>query len=541
MRIPKPIRHNLHFLLAETSAQAANLQSLLKDSSPTKAQQLLERRGYSHSLKMRIHHGCIEGMQHADTRNSHETYSLRAAEAIASKLDRLTELIQDCAGHLVGSRRRRVFRALISAQLLDEILGGIQLARIGLDETQTQSAVKLGKLARRVRTLYQDFFQREANDVNEKHSQDFIAVLLIAQRLNEMGVILLDISEAMLSAMLGHPLNVDRFSLLESTLTDLGVESVGVESIAQTKSGSNVSGIANGNGKKRRYAAILKDGQKKKLIDERDRVESWHEIFPGLAPRILSYRQDGSNAALLVEHLPGQTLEQILLNGSDKLFASSLKHLNKTLRAIWTQTKRQEKTPAQYMEQLRKRLGSVRQIHKELGQHGVSICGANAPSLERLIKTAAQHEQRATPPFSVYIHGDFNLDNVIFNPKKKSIRFVDLHRSRFSDYVQDVSVFMVSNYRLQVLDARTRRRIRFAATTLYEFADDFARQQDDDTFELRLAFGLARSFITSTRFILDDSLAKRMYLRGYYLLERIVEHRDTRDGKLRLPIRELFS
>ena len=91
------------------------------------------------------------------------------------------------------------------------------------------------------------------------------------------------------------------------------------------------------------------------------------------------------------------------------------------------------------------------------------------------------------------------------------------------------------------MKALTRRRIRYAATNLYQFAADFARQQEDDTFELRLAFGLARSFITSTRFILDDSLAKRMYLRGYYLLERIIEHGDARGGKLQLPIKELFS
>ena len=67
---------------------------------------------------------------------------------------------------------------------------------------------------------------------------------------------------------------------------------------------------------------------------------------------------------------------------------------------------------------------------------------------------------------------------MIYDPLDKKVRFIDLHRSRYQDYVQDVSVFMVSNYRLQVLDAGTRARIADVAsdgeqtldgTTLGEF------------------------------------------------------------------------
>ena len=42
----------------------------------------------------------------------------------------------------------------------------------------------------------------------------------------------------------------------------------------------------------------------------------------------------------------------------------------------------------------------------------------------------------------------------------------------------------------------------------------FARKSGDATFEMRLALALARSFATSTRFILDKSLAGGMFLRG---------------------------
>ena len=150
------------------------------------------------------------------------------------------------------------------------------------------------------------------------------------------------------------------------------------------------------------------------------------------------------------------------------------------------------------------------------------------------------YEERLQPPFSVYIHGDFNLDNIIYDPLEKKINFIDLHRSRYMDYVQDVSVFMVSNYRLQILDAPLRRRILGVAQDFYGFARRFARKAGDDSFELRLALGLARSFATSTRFILDQTLARAMFLRARYLIELVLAANPKRPERFRIPIEEIF-
>ena len=153
----------------------------------------------------------------------------------------------------------------------------------------------------------------------------------------------------------------------------------------------------------------------------------------------------------------------------------------------------------------------------------MSVCGHRIPAFETLLKKAKTAEAKVKPPFSVYIHGDFNVDNIIYDPMEKRINFIDLHRSSYMDYIQDVSVFMVSNYRLQILEARSRERILSVARRFHRFAAKFARDAGDDTFEYRLAFGLARSFATSTRFVLDKSLARAMYLRARYLIERAIE------------------
>lgn len=543
MQLPAPIRNNLYFLLAETTAQMGDLQVLLESAAQPVARRSLDRRGYAYNLKMRIHDGCLNEVRRAKSKKTLDFYSLRAAEAIASELERLIDLSHECIRQIGGPRRGGLFKTLSSSKLLDDVMDGLDLTGQGLDEDDARTALKIGKSARKVRRKYDTFFQRYARTLKKaKRPEEGVSVLLVAHRVKEMGSALVNVSEAIMSANMGHPMHLDRFRFLETALEDLGMDGgaggAEVETIAETKSGSGISGIAGAD--QDGYRAIFKDGAKDKLKEERESVESWHEIFPGLAPQILSYRKRGASASLLIEHLPGFTFEQVLLNESDELLRKTVRHLTKTVNAVWKETKRSKKVQANHMGQLRKRLDDVLKVHAEFGRGAGRVCGARTPSLDELITAAEKIEAKLAAPFSVYIHGDFNLDNIIFDPDEKRINFIDLHRSCYSDYVQDVSVFMVSNYRLQVLDRKTRKRINLVASEFYDFAADYAKKHKDKTFELRLAFGLGRSFITSTRFILDKVLAKNMYLRGVYILERALEHTEKTAPEFKLPVRELF-
>ncbi|MBU1297265.1 MAG: aminoglycoside phosphotransferase family protein, partial [Gammaproteobacteria bacterium] len=72
------------------------------------------------------------------------------------------------------------------------------------------------------------------------------------------------------------------------------------------------------------------------------------------------------------------------------------------------------------------------------------------------------------------------------------------------------------------------------------FGRRFASRQQDVTFEVRLAAGLARSFATSTRFIFDKKLASRMHLRARYLLERLAKLSPEQAQTFTLPLKELY-
>jgi aminoglycoside phosphotransferase len=379
---------------------------------------------------------------------------------------------------------------------------------------------------------------------NSNATEDLIASLLVSHCIEQMGDTLLNISEAVISVNLGYIVNSDRYHSLQTSIEHLGVDDTSrglvIEPLAETRSGSAISGITTQDSDDDGYVAIFKDGEKRKLKEERQGLENWHEIYPGLAPRILSYHKRRQSAALLIEHLAGLTFENILLHESRGLLWETLGRLNQTLESVWRETRTKKPVCANYMRQLARRLDDVYSIHPEFRQGDIRLCGRKVTAYNSLVKQVLAREAQLCAPFSVYIHGDFNVDNIIYDPVEKRINFIDLHRSRYMDYVQDVSVFMVSNYRLQILDLPLRRRILQLTRDFYRFSAEFADKAGDHTFEIRLALGLARSFVTSTRFILDKSLAGAMFMRSRYLLEQVLATDPGQEKSFRVPIREIF-
>jgi hypothetical protein len=487
---------------------------------------------------MRIHGSCFT---HIGSLNKNsDMLSMRAMESISTDLERITELCRDCVHSVDSISNRRCLQVKSYASLLEHVIKGVRLVENAMNGHDSQVALKVGAAKRRMSTSLQQLMERYTQALKKgKNTEDFITAIFVVRAVEQMGDALLNISEALISANLGQPVNIERYHSLKDSVARLDLDSVAIESLAETRSGSNISAIS-ADGDDNGYVAIFKEGQKRKVKEERQGVENWHEIFPGLAPKILSYRKRGQSASLLIEHLAGLTFEQILLNESRPLLDETCRQLTRTLDSVWKETRNKKVVAAGHMEQLASRLGEVYAIHPEFENDSMSVCGHTIPSFETLLKKAKIAEAKVEPPFSVYIHGDFNVDNIIYDPLEKRINFIDLHRSSYMDYVQDVSVFMVSNYRLQILEARSRARILSIARKFHQFAARFAHDAGDDTFEFRLAFGLARSFATSTRFVLDKSLARAMYLRARYLIERAIEVSPENANSFHLPVEEIF-
>jgi len=544
MKISRNIRNNLRFLIAEVGSQVSNLQAYLDTPSVSIARRILDRSGYAYNLMLRIHDGCHNQVIKADESGT-DVASLRAIESIATDLERIAGLCRECIQQLDQLQNRRCPRAATCKFMLGRVASGIDRIEVAIRRNDTRLALKIGRIKPRLDKASQKLVKKyTAGLKRKKPAEDLVTGMFLAHGIEQMGDAMLNISEAIISANLGQPINIDRYHSLRASMQQLDAASnssgLVAEPIGETRSGSGISGISATGQEDDGYVAIYKDGKKRKLREERRGLQSWQEIFPGLAPKILSYHKRGQSASLLIEHLAGMTFEQILLHEEPRLLRQTLKQLNRTLGKVWRETRTGKPVSAGYMRQLSRRLEEVYSIHPEFRQDGCQICGKFVPSFGALLKQAHHLEAGIRAPFSVYIHGDFNVDNIIYDPLEKKINFIDLHRSRYMDYVQDVSVFMVSNYRLQVFDVLLRRRILMLTQVFYRYAAAFARKSGDKTFELRLALGLARSFATSTRFILDKSLARAMILRARYLLEQVLAADLKKPASFHVPVREIF-
>ncbi len=536
---------NLTFLVAEVRGQVVNLRNYLATRSPALARRVLDRRGYAENLKRRIHESCLSKFRRRKGPVA-GAYRLRALETTATELERIATLCRQCTEQVGLVEKRRYLRSTSLQGVLVTVEKGLGLIEPAIAGHDIRIALKLGQLKSRLTRANGKIGRYHSRKLRRgKHPHQGVPALFAVHAIEQMGDALMNIGDAIISAHMGRPFKVERLDSLKTSVQSLGDEvdadSLTVETVAETRSGHGVSGIGSGEAGQQGYVAIFKDGQRSKLKEERARVEDWHEIYPGLAPKILSYHRQGESAAMLIEHLAGLTFDQVLLHESNDTLAVCLEQLKKTLSSVWRETRLKKPATAKHMRQLSKRLPDVYAIHPEFSSGGNAICTVDVAAMENLVQAAAKMETKLAAPFSVYIHGDFNIDNIIYDPARQRINFIDLHRSRYMDYVQDVSVFMVSNYRLQIMDKSIRRRILDVAYDMYLFAANHARRVDDKGFELRLALGLARSFATSTRFILDKSMARGMILRSRYILERVTELRPKARAAYRLPVRELFS
>ncbi len=540
MRKPKGISNNLHFLIRELESQISNLQAFFVTLSPGMAQGILDRSGYTYNLKNRIHNSFIN---HIANDKQADVILLRAYESIATQLDIISIRCRECVQQITRLNKNKVNYKPFTVTL-ESVNQAIGLIEKALEESDTTIALDIQHISEQVNQACDDQIEIYSNRLKgRKRNQDIITALFVTCSVEQMGDALLKISEAILSRNLGYSIDIERYQSMLATVEKFSdgeqILPLEIQQVAETRSGSAISALTVNDGVSPQLA-IFKDGARRKLNEERAVVKNWHKIYPGLAPKILSYKKRGKSASLLIEHLAGFTFEQILLYESPELLKKTLKQLAKTLNSVWSETRINDKVNAQYLEQLNHRLEDIYAIHPQFKTRHKNICGYYVQSFDELIKQAQQFEKKYKAPFSVFIHGDFNIDNIIYDPTEARINFIDLHRSRYMDYVQDVSVFMVSNYRLQSLDSKLRQRINEVIYIFYNNVAKFARQSNDKTFEIRLALGLARSFATSTRFILDKTLARQMMLRARFLLEQIIALDKHSISTFKIPMKEIF-
>lgn len=522
------IEENFRFLVAEVNRQIDDVFHLLEQPGSESIDRIEERDNYIDILKSIIENKCFNRIRMSQDAPKKTVDVIKAVNSITTNLERIGDFAVNSARQTRHLLDKGYLNRFNLRTFHKELSNGLRLVDSALFELDTSEALKICRRESRLDELYTAVLRRIIEDLrNSGPVENLVTSLFIFRYLERMGDSLLNIGEAIISAVMGERLKINQYQAIEKTLSQAHNDEdrhaeLSYRTVAETRSGSRIGLIHEEHADERHREVIFKNGPRKKIREEKEAIERWEVIMPGLPPRVYGYHVHDQDASLLLECLEGRTFQQMLIDPERERLGAALEQLTATLSDVWPRTRINRRVQVRSMKQLLMRLDEVYSIHPDFDRHETRIGELEISSLEDLISHALTIEDAIAAPFSIFVHGDFNNDNIIYSASQGRIHFIDLHRSGRNDYVQDVSVFLVSNFRLRVADENVRLRISRLNAAFHDFAAAFAREQGDETFSLRLAFGLARSFITSTRFEFNEKFARNMFHRGVYLLERIV-------------------
>ncbi|MDR1040007.1 MAG: phosphotransferase [Deltaproteobacteria bacterium] len=273
---------------------------------------------------------------------------------------------------------------------------------------------------------------------------------------------------------------------------------------------------------------LFKHGPAFKLTREREALLRWSALRPGLTPDIKAFipAREGSEATLVLEYIPSRNLQALFMDNAPDDAFEGLDRAMGVMCGIWEETCTEAPCSAGFARQAEGRLSEAQCIFPQILKYSGAVGRMEVRPVGELLPELAEMEGQSPAPRSMLIHGDFNLGNVLYDPAAGRVHMLDLYRSRESDFVQDVSVMLISLLRLPILTHPVRRRLTAAAARVWDAARRFAARLGDDTYEARLAFGLGRSFLTSTRFLMDEKMAARFAARARYLFEKLLAFRS---------------
>lgn len=545
MPFRKEIKDTLRFLLLEVRAQLEDTERYLENPDSLSVEKITARDDYIDNLKGVIESKCFSRIVNIGEMDKPTVDLMKATVIIATNLERIGDygvsMVEQTEYYKEPDFLLRYdFQSFFNIfdDTLDLILEALFTRDIEMGLQICDSELEIDEMYRNVFNSILDELRLGRN------TRDLLTTIFIFRYLERVGDGLLNIGEAIISAGVGEKLKIHQFRALQEALRasniDTPMSEFYFESIWETRSGCRIARIESKDGTRGGLRAIFKEGRLSKLEDEKNSIALWESLAPNLPPRVLGFQQHGENGSLLLEYFAGRTIKELLLGGDTVAARDALELVFETLNDIWSRTKREKPVNARHFKQLLARIEEVHRVHPEYADRADRIGHLTAPPLVELLGRAVDIEESLSAPFAVLVHGDMNIDNVIYSPSDRSVHFIDLHRSNYTDYVQDVSVFLISIFRLPEEEHLVRDRLNQFILDVYGFASRFAADNNDETFQARLTLGLIRSFASSTRFELKEEFAKSMYLRAVFLLEKILEHDGQPWQEFSLPRQALI-
>jgi len=532
MRFLEGVEENFRFMVLEVTKQVENTLKVLENPDPGLVEKIESRDDYIDNLKSVIENKCFSRIHTGFGGDKRAIDLARAVNIITSNLERLADHAVNIVMQSQYLRDPHFIKRYDYKAFFSEIIKALRLVVKALYNQDIAMAFRICRAEVTLDTLFKANFDNILSDLRRGESpENCITAHNIFRYLERMGDTILNIGEAIIFAAVGEKFKIHQYEALKETLAELGQEvpitDGEFQSIWGTRSGCRIGKVDGGRKGARSSGVLFKEGNASKLRDETGNIRRWETVMPGLPPKVQAFHVDGDSASMLMEYLGGCTFQEVVLTASPDIAANAAFILEQTVRHLWTETRRDVQTRTGFLAQLSQRLDDVFRMHPSFRHQAMEFTGVSVASFDDLLERAKTLESGFQAPFTVFIHGDFNINNIVYNHEEQRIHYIDLHRSKDTDYVQDLSVFLVSNFRMPVLDSLLRLRLNRVMRQFLAFGREFAAENGDETFEVRLALGLVRSFITSIRFEFNHRFAKEMFLRGVYLMRALLRFQDS--------------
>lgn len=547
------IAENLRFMVLEVTKQVENTKKALDNYDQKIMDSIASRDDYIDNLKSVVENKCFTAIHSQRAQDKRAVDLVRAANTVANNLERVGDFAVSIVGQIKYLKSQNFIQRYDYPRFFKEVLDALDMVYQAVVKQDLSLAFKICRVENTLDMLYKVQFDRILYELRSgKETENLITSHLILRYLERMGDAILNIGEAIIFAAVGEKFKIRQYHALKETLALSGIDTpitdVEFHSIWGTRSGCRIGYVAGssqaaeegegGEGaprKKPSAGVLFKEGNKKKLLQEMENIMRWESILPGLPPRVLAHQEDATQASLLIEFLGGCNFQDVVLTGDPEVVKNAFFLITETLTGIWDQTLAETQARSHFMEQLRGRLDDVFRLYPSLNAPSMYVGNMEVPPLASLIDTVQAIEETLLAPYTVFIHGDFNCNNIVYDHETQRVHYIDLHRSKQADPLQDISVFLLSNFRLPIFDAHLRARLNSVTMAMYHFAKEYGLKHGDTCFEARLAIGLARNFISSARFELNPKFAKELFQRGRYLLMKIAAHKDQPWEDFSLP------
>ncbi len=541
----KGIDRNLKLMVIEVTKQVEDTQKVFDNPTEAMVTKIDARDDYIDNLKNAIENKCYSHHINNPDVDKKAQDLIRAVNVIASNLERIADYAVSIVNQITYFDNPQFIRRFRLKDFFDEALKGIGLILNALTAQDIELALKICRTEFNIDSHFERNLNSIIKDLEDgQEIKNYVTMIFVINYLERLGDAILNIGEAIIFAVLGEKLKIHDFEELEDTMASRNMQGpvtdLTIESFWETKSGCRIRRIRDKGPNGVESRVVFKEGRANKLEKERDSILAWEEIKPGLPPKVYGLTKSGKLASLLLEFLDGRTIQQVLLIPKTGPLKETLNATKKTLAEVWERTYKEGEVSAKFIKQIESRIKDILKAHPDFELLEKQIGDQNTASLKKLLEKAGAIEKKLKAPFSVRIHGDFNIDNVIYNQHEKKIHFIDLYRSAKQDYVQDLSVFLISNFRQPIFDEAIRKRVNHVISEFFQFGKTFAKKHKDSTFEARLALGVTRSLFTSTRFEIHDDFAEAMLLRAVYLLEKIVHHNSESYDDFKFPESVLY-